>query len=113
MRIKRKTWATVLVLIAVALVGLTLLYWWMQSDPRLQVGMTQDEVSQILGSQGTLVHLDRPPDDVPYAKYYVFYETHSDLFGVRRVVTVCYDRGKQLLKYEVTTLPRGQATRGS
>jgi hypothetical protein len=113
MRIKKKTWVTVPVLIAVASVGLTLLYWRMPADPRLQIGMTQDEVSHILGSQGMQVHLDPPPHDVPDAKYYVFYEAGTDIFGIRRVVTVYYDGGKQLVKYQVAALPHGKATRGT
>jgi flagellar basal body-associated protein FliL len=105
-RKKKNTRTIVIVLVlAVALVaGLAALYWWMQADPRLQPGMSEKEVSRILGSEGTRVPFDRPPADLPYAKYYVYYDRGPDLFGNSRVVTVYYDRGGRLLKYEVSPL---------
>jgi hypothetical protein len=95
----------VVALVALAIVA-TGVYYWMQTDPRLQPGMTEKEVSRLLGSKGTLVYLDRPPADMPHARYYVFYEQGPDLLGTRRVVTVYYDRDGQLIKYEVAPLPR-------
>jgi hypothetical protein len=81
-------------------------YYWTQTDPRLQPHTPQKEVSRLLGSEGTTVFLDRPPADLPNARYYVFYPWGPDLFGTSRVVTVYYDRDGWLLRYEVAVVPR-------
>ena len=92
--------------LAVLAVVVTGVYYWRQTDPRLQPGMTEKEVSRLLGNKGTVVSLNPPPADLPHARYYVFYDQGPDLFGTRRVVTVYYDRDGQLIKYEVSPLPR-------
>jgi hypothetical protein len=104
---RRKIWIA-LVLVVILLGGLILLYSWMQADPRLQEGMTEKEVGQLLGTEGTHVALNSPPAGLPYATYYVFYDQGPDAFGNNRVVTVYYDRGGKLLKYEVSPLPRSR-----
>ncbi len=105
---RKKRIGVYLVVAAVVLGGLVLLYWWMQADPRLQPNTSEKEVAHILGSEGTTVLLPTAPPDLPYAKYYVFYNVGPDAFGNNRVVTVYYDRSGRLLKYEVTPLARSR-----
>jgi hypothetical protein len=90
---------------AVVIAATALVYYWMQLDPRLQIGMSEKEVSELCGNRGTAVHLDRAPANAPLASYYVVYEQHPDLFGNSRVVTAYFDRGGRLVKYEVSPLP--------
>jgi hypothetical protein len=93
------------IMAAAVLLATAVLCYWMQLDPRLQVGMSEQEVSQICGDRGTTVHLSKASADAPLASYYVLYEQRPDVFGNKRVVTAYFDRGGRLVKYDVSPLP--------
>jgi hypothetical protein len=87
--------------IIVVLAGLFLADWWLRThEPPLRKGMTEDEVTELLGKADSTIGNERMRTDA--------YPQGPDVFGNRKMILINITADGRVASWFIETLPRGR-----